>query len=41
MAWRGSEAILWVKVRVFGEFPPASLNALIGPDEVSAAMKRS
>jgi phage terminase large subunit len=30
----------WVKVRVFGEFPPASLNALIGPDEVSAAMKR-
>ena len=31
----------WVKVRVFGEFPPASLNALIGPDEVSAAMKRS
>ena len=31
----------WVKVRVFGEFPPSSLNALIGPDEVSAAMKRS
>jgi phage terminase large subunit len=30
----------WVKVRVFGEFPPASLNSLIGPDEVSAAMKR-
>ena len=30
----------WVKVRVFGEFPPSSLNALIGPDEVSAAMKR-
>jgi hypothetical protein len=29
----------WVKVRVFGEFPPASLNALIGPDEVSAAMR--
>jgi phage terminase large subunit len=28
-------------VRVFGEFPPSSLNALIGPDEVSAAMKRS
>ena len=22
----------WVKVRVFGEFPPSSLNALIGPD---------
>ena len=30
----------WVKVRIFGEFPPSSLNALIGPDEVSAAMKR-
>jgi hypothetical protein len=30
----------WVKVRVFGEFPPSSLNALIGPEEVSAAMKR-
>ena len=25
---------------MFGEFPPSSLNALIGPDEVSAAMKR-
>lgn len=30
----------WVKVNVFGEFPPSSLNALIGPDEVTAAMKR-
>lgn len=30
----------WVKVRIFGEFPPSSLNALIGPDEVSASMKR-
>ena len=30
----------WVKVRVFGEFPPSSLNALIGADEVSSAMKR-
>jgi hypothetical protein len=30
-----------VKVRVFGEFRPSSLNALIGPDEASAAMKRS
>ena len=30
----------WVKVNVFGEFPPASINALIGPDEVEAAMKR-
>jgi phage terminase large subunit len=27
-------------MRVFGEFPPASFNALIGPHEVSAAMKR-
>lgn len=30
----------WVKVNVFGEFPSSSLNVLIGPDEVSAAMKR-
>lgn len=30
----------WVKVNVFGEFPPASLNALIGVDEVEAAMRR-
>ena len=30
----------WVKVNVFGEFPPASLNALIGIDEVEAAMNR-
>jgi hypothetical protein len=30
----------WVLVNVFGQFPPASLNALIGPDEVEAAMKR-
>lgn len=30
----------WVLVNVFGEFPAASLNALIGPDEVRAAMKR-
>jgi len=29
----------WVKVNVFGEFPPASLNALLGPDEVERAMK--
>lgn len=28
----------WVLVNVFGKFPPASLNALLGPDEVSAAM---
>lgn len=30
----------WVLVNIFGKFPPSSLNALIGPDEVSAAMKR-
>jgi phage terminase large subunit len=30
----------WIKVSIFGQFPPSSLNALIGPDEVSAAMKR-
>lgn len=30
----------WVLVNVFGQFPPGSINALIGPDEVRAAMKR-
>lgn len=30
----------WVLVNVFGQFPPSSLNALIGPDEANAAMKR-
>lgn len=30
----------WVLVRIFGQFPPADFNALIGPDEVSGAMKR-
>jgi hypothetical protein len=30
----------WVLVNVFGKFPPSSLNVLIGPDEVEAAMKR-
>lgn len=30
----------WVLVNVFGKFPPSSLNALIGPDEVREAMKR-
>jgi phage terminase large subunit len=30
----------WVLVNIFGQFPPSSLNALIGPDEVSAAMRR-
>lgn len=31
----------WVRVNVFGEFPPSSFNALIGPEEVQAAIKRS
>lgn len=30
----------WVLVNVFGQFPPASINTLIGPDEVVAAMNR-
>lgn len=30
----------WVLVNVFGRFPPSSLNSLIGPDEVKAAMER-
>jgi len=30
----------WIIVNIFGRFPPSSLNALIGPDEVRAAMKR-
>lgn len=30
----------WVLVNVFGKFPPSSLNALLGPDEVEAAMTR-
>ena len=30
----------WVLVNVFGRFPPASLNALLGPDEVNEAMRR-
>jgi phage terminase large subunit len=31
----------WVLVNVFGKFPPSSLNSLLGPDDVSAAMNRS
>lgn len=31
----------WVLVNVFGQFPPSSLNVLIGPDEIAAAEKRS
>ncbi len=30
----------WVLVNVFGKFPPASINTLIGPDDVAEAMKR-
>lgn len=30
----------WVLVNVFGKFPPASINSLLGPDEVSEAMQR-
>jgi phage terminase large subunit len=30
----------WVLVTVFGKFPPSSLNALLGPDDVEAAFKR-
>lgn len=29
----------WVLVNVFGKFPPASINTLLGPDEVSKAMR--
>jgi phage terminase large subunit len=30
----------YVLVRIFGQFPPADFNALIGPDDVAKAMKR-
>ena len=30
----------WVLVNVFGKFPPGSINTLLGPDEVNAAMGR-
>ena len=30
----------WVRVNVFGEFPKNSLNTLLGPDEVRAAINR-
>ena len=30
----------WVLVNVFGQFPPSSLNALLGPEEVDLAMRR-
>lgn len=31
----------WVLVNVFGQFPPSSINSLLGVEEVNAAMKRS
>lgn len=30
----------WVMVNVFGKFPPSSINTLLGPDEVRAAINR-
>lgn len=30
----------WVLVNIFGQFPPSSINTLIGPDEMAAAEKR-
>ena len=30
----------WVLVNVFGKFPPSSINALLGPDDVAAARRR-
>jgi hypothetical protein len=30
----------WVLVNVFGRFPPASINTILGPDEVQTAMNR-
>lgn len=30
----------WVKINVLGEFPPSSINALLGPSDVEAAMFR-
>lgn len=31
----------WVQVNVLGQFPATSLNALLGPEDVQAAMRRS
>ena len=30
----------WVLVNVFGRFPPASINTLLGPDDITAAQRR-
>ena len=31
----------WVLVNVFGRFPPSSINAMIGPDQITDAMGRN
>lgn len=31
----------WVLTNVFGKFPPSSINALIGPDDITEAMGRT
>lgn len=31
----------WVMAYILGQFPPTSINALLGPDEVEAAMNRN
>lgn len=31
----------WVLVNVFGEFPPSSINSLLGPNDIERAMARS
>ncbi len=31
----------WVLVNVFGQFPPSSINTLLGPDEIRDSMKRT
>lgn len=38
--WSGGRDNPWVVVNILGRFPPSDINSLIGPDEVSAAMKR-
>lgn len=30
----------WVMVNVFGQFPPSSINALLGPDDITTSMNR-
>lgn len=46
IAWAREQIAMWgrdnpyVLINVFGQFPPSSLNVLIGPDEIIAATKR-